>query len=76
MSFKIVGEIRDVQPIALGRSVRVRARLRKLYGGMRWRKPKGIADVRFSNGSLRLAQVHWYESQGVGRRELKIKRLL
>jgi hypothetical protein len=75
MPFKIVGEIRDIQPIALGRSIRVRARLRKLYGGMRWRKLKGIADVRFSNGSRRVAEVHWYESHGVGRREIKIKRL-
>ena len=40
MWFTIVGEIRDIQPIALGRSVRVRLRLRKLYGGLRWRKLK------------------------------------
>jgi hypothetical protein len=76
MSFKILGEIRDVEPIALGRSVRVRLRLRKLYGGVRWRKLKGIAEVQLPNGSRRLAEVHWYESHGVGRRELKIKRLL
>jgi hypothetical protein len=29
MWFKIVGEIRDIEPIALGRAVRVRVRLRK-----------------------------------------------
>jgi len=32
MWFTIVGEIRDIEPIALGRSVRVR----KLFGGLRW----------------------------------------
>jgi hypothetical protein len=76
MSFTIVGEIRDVRPIALGRSVRVRVRLRKLYGGERWRKLKGIAAVRLPNGTRCLAELHWYESHGVGRREFKIKRLL
>jgi hypothetical protein len=35
MWFTVIGEIRDIEPIALGRSVRVRARLRKLYGGVR-----------------------------------------
>jgi len=35
MWFTVVGEIRDIEPIALGRSVRVRVRLRKLYGGVR-----------------------------------------
>lgn len=33
MWFTIVGEIRDVEPIALGRSVRIGLRLRNLYGG-------------------------------------------
>ena len=74
MWFTIVGEIRAIEPIALGRSVRVR--LRKLYGGLRWRKLKGIAEVRLPNGTRRLAEVHWYESHGVGRKEFKIKRLL
>jgi hypothetical protein len=40
MWFTVVGEIRDIEPIALGRSVRERVRLRKLYGGVRWRKRK------------------------------------
>ena len=74
MWFKIVGEIRDIEPIALGRSVRVR--LRKLYGGVRWRKLKGVAEVRLPNVTRRLAEVHWYESHGVGRKEFKIKRFV
>jgi hypothetical protein len=32
--------------------------------------------VRFLSGSLRRAEVHWYEAHGVGKRGLKIKRFL
>jgi hypothetical protein len=76
MWFTIIGEIRDITPIAIGRSVRVRLRLRKAYGGERWRKLKGIAEVRLPNGRRCLAELHWYESHGVGRREFKIKRFV
>ncbi len=76
MWFKVVGTIRDVERIAAGGSVRERARLRKIYGGTRWRKLKGIAKVEMSDGRTELAEIHWYEAHGVGRRELKIKRFL
>jgi hypothetical protein len=74
--FRIVGEIHDIESIAAGRSVRERARLRKLYGGTRWRKLKGMAIVELPDGSTTRAEVHWYEAHGIGRRETKIKRLL
>ena len=32
--------------------------------------------VRLANGSLRRAEIHWYEAHGVGKRGLKIKRFL
>ena len=35
----------------MGRSVRESKRLRKFYGGTRWRKLKGIASIRLSNGA-------------------------
>lgn len=76
MWFRIVGRIGDIESIARGRSVRERARLRKLHGGKRWRKLKGIATVELPDGSTARAEVHWYEAHGVGRREMKIKRLL
>jgi hypothetical protein len=75
MWFEVTSEIRDVEAIAMGRSIRVRVRLRKLYGGVRWRKLKGIADVCLPNGRRVVAELHWYEAHGVGRREMKIKRL-
>ena len=76
MWFRIVGEIREIESIAAGRSVRERARLRKFYGGSRWRKLKGLATVELPDGSSARAEVHWYEAHGIGRREMKIKRLL
>jgi hypothetical protein len=32
--------------------------------------------VRFPNGVVRMAEVHWYEAHGVGRRKMKVKRVL
>lgn len=74
--FEIIGPINNAQTIAEGRSVRVKKRLRKYYGGSRWKKMKGLATVRFSNGNLRQAEVHWYQSHGLGKREMKIKRII
>ncbi|MGD0838604.1 MAG: hypothetical protein ABSB49_18360, partial [Polyangia bacterium] len=37
----------------------------------RWRKMKGIAVVRLPDGTTSPAEVHWYESHGIGRMELK-----
>lgn len=73
MDFEIVGEITDAETIAAGTGVRDRARLRKQYGRGRWRKLKGVARVRLKSGRIRLAEIHWYEAQGVGKREFKLK---
>lgn len=71
--FEIVSEITEIVTIATGTGVRTRARLRKRYGKGRWRKLKGIATVRLVSGRIRLAEVHWYEAHGIGKREFKIK---
>jgi hypothetical protein len=76
MHFEIVGEITDVKIIATGRGIRRLKHLRKRHGGRRWRKLKGNGTVRLVNGAVRLAEIHWYEAHGVGRRGLKIKRFL
>ena len=76
MHFEIVGEITNIQIIATGRGIKRLKHLRKRYGGRRWRKPRGDATVRLINGSLRKAEIHWYEAHGVGKRGLKIKRFL
>ena len=62
--------------IAVGGSIRDIMRIRKQYGSGRWRKLKGIATVKLENGHIRMAEVHWYEAHGIGKRKMKIKRLL
>jgi hypothetical protein len=76
MAFEIVGPLRKPETIAAGPSVRDRARLRRIYGRGRWRKRKGVATVRLPDGVVCEAEVHWYEATGIGRREVKIKRLV
>ena len=76
MDFEIVGDISDVETFAVGNAIRELPRLRRVYGSGRWRKRKGIALVRLSDGSVSKAEVHWYEAHGIGRKELKIKRFL
>jgi len=74
MSFEIVGEISEVQTIAAGPGIRNLQRLRRLYGRGRWRKLKGVALVRLRSGTIRKAELHWYEAHGIGRKEIKRKR--
>ena len=76
MHFEIVGEISEVESIATGRGIRRLKFLRKPYGGRNWRKQKGIAMIRLASGSIRRAEVHWYEAHGVGRKGWKIKKFL
>lgn len=75
--FGIVGEMQDVQIIATGDAVRERHRLNRTYAGgklTRWRKLKGFAWVRYDNGAVVWAEIHWFEAHGIGRREEKVKR--
>jgi len=76
MNFEILGEISNVETFATGSHIRELARLRRVYGPGRWRKRKGIARIRLSHGAVLLAEVHWYEAAGIGRKEFKIKHLL
>jgi hypothetical protein len=74
--FELLGPITQIETFAIGSRIREVARLRKFYGKGRWRKRKGIGKVRLSDGSVHLAEIHWYEATGVGRKEYKIKRVL
>ena len=76
MDFEIVGPIINVETIGVHKQIRVRRRLNKLYGRGRWRKLKGLAVVRLDDGTMHLAEIHWYEAHGIGKKEIKIKRLL
>ncbi len=74
--FKVLGRITEIQTIAEGREIRELARLNEDHGKGRWRKRKGLCTVELEDGAIEPAEVHWYEAHGLGRRELKIKRLL
>ncbi len=76
MNFEIVSEISDIEIIAIGNKIRDVSRLRRTYGKRRWRKLKGIAKVRLRSGRIRLAELHWYEAHGIGRKEFKRKRYI
>jgi hypothetical protein len=74
--FEIRGAIEDAETFAIGKSIRELPRLLKLYGKGRWQKRKGFADVRLQNGTMRKAELHWYEASGIGKKEFKIKRFV
>jgi len=76
MDLILLSEIQDIEIIAIGNSIHEISRLRKIYGKGRWRKLKGIARVQLPDGSVTLAEIHWYEAHGIGKKEIKIKRLI
>ena len=73
---QLVGEISDIEMIAIGNRIRDIRRLRRDYGDGRWRKLKGNAMVRLADGTITKAEVHWYEMSDVGRKEIKVKRFI
>jgi hypothetical protein len=66
VKFEIGGTIERQETFATGNAIREIARLRRIYGKGRWRKRKGVADIRFEDGSTRRAEIHWYEVTGIG----------
>ncbi len=76
MRFEIIGEIAEIETVAVGNSIRDLDRLQRLYGIGRWRKLKGIGSVELPDGTLVTAELPWYEAHGIGRKEVKVKRIL
>jgi len=76
MNFEIIDEITEIEIIAVGGKIRILSLLRKRHGKGRWRKLKGNATVRLLDGTIRLAEVHWFEAHGIGKRKMRIKRFL
>lgn len=76
MHFEIIGTISEIEPIAVNRSIRILALLQRRYGKGRWRKLKGLANVRLNDGTIHLAEVHWFEAHGIGKKKMRIKRYL
>jgi hypothetical protein len=76
VDFRIVGQVSRSETIATGRAIRELKRLQRVYGRARWRKRKGVARIELEDGTVTVAELHWYEAAGVGRKEYKIKRYL
>jgi hypothetical protein len=74
--FQIHGDISDLETFAVGSGIRELPRLPKLYGKGRWRKRKGVSDVKLPNCTIRRAELHWYEASGIGKKEFKVKRFV
>jgi len=75
MKYEIIDQIEQVEVIATGKAIRELRRLNKIYGKGHWRKLKGITTVRFEDGSVCKADVHWYEAHGIGKNGFKIKQI-
>jgi len=76
VDFIILDRISQVETFAVASRIRELRRLRRAYGLGHWRKCKGIARVKLQDGTVRRAELHWYEATGIGRYEFKIKRYL
>lgn len=76
MIFDIIDDIIEIETITTGSGIRELNRLRKMYGHGNWRKMKGITRIRLPSGRIKLAELHWYEAHGIGKKEIKRKKYL
>ena len=76
MDFTILSNITSKEVIARNRSIKNLVRLKKFYGDGNWLKMKGNALIQHNNGRILNAEIHWYEANGIGKFEYKIKRIL
>ena len=76
MYFEIIGKIENIETIAVGKSIRQLRRLERIYGKGRWRKLKGTAKIKSRGGQIYIVEIHWYEAHGIGKKEVKIKRII
>jgi hypothetical protein len=74
--FEIIGEIEEIETMAIGGRIRDIMRIQKQFGRGKWRKLKGVAQVKLQSGHIRKAELHWYEAHGIGKRKMKIKKFL
>ena len=75
MYFELIGEITHIETFASG-SAFENSPVAEILWSRTMEKRKGFAQVRLADGKVCRAEVHWYEATGIGRRELKIKRLI
>jgi hypothetical protein len=76
VKFKVISEIRSQETIASGHGIHVLRSLIRLFGRGNWLKRKGVATVRFEDGTISEAELHWFEAHGIGKRKMKVKYLI
>lgn len=76
IDFELASDITEIEIIAIGKAIRELPELQQRFGKGRWRKLKGIANIKLSDGTYRIAEIHWYEAHGIGKKRIKIKRFL
>lgn len=76
MYFELLGKITQTELMAKGPGIDRLAMLVEAHGNAAWRKLKGVGKVRLPDGTVARAEIHWYEAHGIGRRRMKIKRVL
>lgn len=75
-------KVKDIKLIARGHGIKSVSRLMKKYKrpngsttkATDWTKRKGIGTVVGKDGKERQAELHWYECQGMGKMEFKVKK--
>jgi hypothetical protein len=73
--FDLLTEITNIVSMFINRSICEFEYLNRRYGSGRWRKRKGIAQIRYKrSGRVVRAEIHWYEAHGIGSVKWKVKR--
>jgi hypothetical protein len=71
----ILGDIRNVEIIGVGRAIRELSRPAQVVWAGSVEEDEGCRQ-HLHNGDVRLAELHWYEAHGIGKKEVKRKRYL
>ncbi len=80
-TLKAGSKVNNIELIARGHGIKTIGKLIKKYkrpngsatDATDWTKKKGIGTVIDKNGNERQAELHWYECQGMGKMEFKVK---
>lgn len=52
------------------------ARIKNAHGDRQWHKRRGVAALRLETRAVCKVELHWYEANGIGKRELKLRRYM
>jgi hypothetical protein len=76
MYFEILDDISIGGTLSFGGPMPEMHRLNHRYGPGLWKKSYGTARVKLPDGTIKFAELHWYEKHGTEPKEYKIKRFV